>query len=166
MCLEDAMNLNKSNHPILTAPLVFQGFCFLFQLVWTHPVCRSFFCLLLDRGRTGGSAWIASRLWNHLSPNYWTSQSGQTGFSSASIHLLINRWPELSPLYQAHGYFSVRHWRRFAFETEILGKIFYIYLTNWFFENHLTKLAVICVKTRQKTGFLSPIRVRQAPKSH
>ena len=47
MRLEDAMNLNKSNHPILTAPLVLHGFCFLFQLVWTHPVCRSFFALFL-----------------------------------------------------------------------------------------------------------------------
>ena len=56
----------------------------------------------------GGSAWIMSSLWRRLSQEFWTTQScfppSNQFFSSASIHLLINRWSLLSLLYQEHGY--------------------------------------------------------------
>ena len=46
----------------------------------------------LTRRRKGLSAWIASSLWSHSNPDFWTSQScflSSNWFFNASIHLLI-----------------------------------------------------------------------------
>ena len=46
----------------------------------------------LTRRRRGLSAWIASSLWSHSNPDFWTSQScflSSNWFFNASIHLLI-----------------------------------------------------------------------------
>ena len=165
MRLEDAINQNKSNHPILTAPLVLQGFCFLFQLVWTHPVCRSFFCLLLDRGRTGGSAWIASRVWNHLSPELLDKSVWSNWFFEREHPFIDKPMTRTEPLVPSAWLFFCSPLKKVCLWNRNIGQNFWN-ISNWFYENHLTKLAAICVKRRQKTGFLSPIRVRQAPKSH
>ena len=76
------------------------------EITASSPSEQRLVCLLLDRG--GEKEALASSLWSRRGPNFWTSLfffsfNRQTGFSSTSIRLTINRWLRLSLLYQADG---------------------------------------------------------------